>query len=42
MRGLDKRLCKQAREDNRARRLMTVPGVGVSVALSFSAAVDEP
>jgi len=42
LRGLDKRLCKQAREDNRARLLMTVPGVGVIVALSFSAAVDDP
>jgi transposase len=42
LRGLDKRLCKQAREDNRARLLMTTPGVGVIVALSFSAAVDDP
>jgi transposase len=42
LRGLDKRLCNQAREDNRARLLMTTPGVGVIVALSFSAAVDDP
>ena len=42
LRGLDKRLCKQAREDNRARLLMTAPGVGVIVALTFSAAVDDP
>jgi transposase len=42
LRGLDKRLCNQAREDNRARLLMTTPGVGVIVALTFSAAVDDP
>ena len=28
LRGLEKRLRDQAREDGRARRLMTVPGVG--------------
>src|SRR3954468_22415806 len=37
-----KRLCKQAREDARARLLMTTPGVGVIVALTFTAAVDDP
>jgi transposase len=42
LRGLDKRLCRQAREDARARLLMTTPGVGVIVALTFSAAVDDP
>ena len=42
LRGLDKRLCKQAREDNRARLLMTAPGVGVIVALTYAAAVDDP
>ena len=31
-----------AREDERARRLMTTPGVGVLVALTFVAAVDDP
>jgi transposase len=42
LRGLDKRLCRQAREDKRARLLMTTPGVGVIVALTFTAAVDDP
>ncbi len=31
-----------ARYDERARRLMTTPGVGVLVALTFVAAVDDP
>ncbi len=31
-----------ARQDERARRLMTTPGVGVLVALTFVAAVDDP
>jgi transposase len=31
-----------ARQDERARRLMTVPGVGVLVSLTFVSAVDEP
>src|SRR4051794_18152259 len=42
LRNLEKRLCKQAREDARARLLMTTPGVGVIVALTFTAAVDDP
>src|SRR5215207_1828318 len=42
LRDLEKRLRDQAREDERAQRLMTVPGVGVIVALTFAAAVDDP
>ncbi len=42
LRGLEKRLRDQAREDDRARLLMTTPGVGVIVALTFVAAVDDP
>ena len=42
LRGLDKRLRDQAREDERARLLMTTPGVGVIVALTFVSAVDDP
>jgi transposase len=42
LRGLEKRLRDRAREDGRARLLMTVPGVGVIVALTFAAAVDDP
>ena len=33
-RGLEKRLRDRAREDDRARLLMTTPGVGVIVALT--------
>jgi transposase len=39
---LEKRLRKQARADDRAQLLMTVPGVGVIVALTYAAAVDDP
>ena len=39
---LEKRLRHQAREDEQAQLLMTVPGVGVIVALTFAAAVDNP
>jgi transposase len=42
LRGLEKRLRDQARADERARLLMTAPGVGVIVALTFAAAVDDP
>ena len=42
LRGLEKRLRDQARDDDRARLLMTAPGVGVIVALTFVAAVDDP
>jgi transposase len=40
--ALEKRLRHQAREDEQAQLLMTVPGVGVIVALTFAAAVDNP
>src|SRR3712207_304516 len=42
LRDLEKRLRDQARLDKRAQLLMTVPGVGVIVALTFAAAVDNP
>jgi transposase len=42
LRGLEKRLRDQAREDERARLLMTTPGVGVVVALTYVAALDDP
>jgi len=42
LRGLEKRLRDQAREDERVRLLMTTPEVGVIVALTFVAAVDDP
>jgi transposase len=42
LRSLEKHLRDQARLDKRAQLLMTVPGVGVIVALTFAAAVDEP
>ena len=42
LRELEKRLRDQAREDQRARLLMTTPGVGVIVALTFVSAVDDP
>src|SRR3954447_12464486 len=41
-RGVEKRLGHQAHEDERARLLMSVPGVGIVVALTFAAAVDDP
>lgn len=42
LRQLDKRLRDQAREDQRVRLLMTAPGVGVIVALTFVSAIDDP
>jgi transposase len=39
---LDKRLRSLAREDGRARLLMTAPGVGPIVALTYVSAVDDP
>jgi transposase len=42
LRGLEKHLRDRAREDERTRLLMTTPGVGVIVALTFAAAVDDP
>jgi len=42
LRGLETRLRGRAREDERARLLMTTPGVGVIVALTYVAAMDDP
>ena len=39
---LQKRLVSLARDDTRARLLMTTPGVGVLVALTYVAAIDDP
>jgi transposase len=39
---LQKRLVSLARDDKRARLLMTTPGVGVVVALTYVAAIDDP
>jgi transposase len=39
---LQKRLVLLARDDTRARLLMTTPGVGVLVALTYVAAIDDP
>jgi transposase len=39
---LQKRLVSLARQDTRARRLMSTPGVGVLVALTYAAAIDDP
>lgn len=41
LRGFERRVRKMARDDERARRLMTTPGVGVLVSLTFVAAIDE-
>jgi transposase len=39
---LQKRLVSLARQDTRARLLMSTPGVGVLVALTYVAAIDDP
>jgi transposase len=39
---LQKRLVLLARDDKRARLLMSTPGVGVLVALTYVAAIDDP
>ena len=39
---LEKRLRSLARDDNRARLLMTAPGVGTIVALTYVSAIDDP
>jgi transposase len=39
---IDKRVRDTARQDQVCRRLMTMPGVGPIVALTYRAAVDEP
>jgi transposase len=42
LRGLEKRVRSAAREDARTRLLMSVPGVGAVVALTYVAAIDDP
>lgn len=42
LRGLETRVRAQARDDKRTRLLMTAPGVGAIVALTFVAAIDDP
>ena len=39
---LEKRLRSLAREDNRVRLLMTAPGVGPIVGLTYASAIDDP
>jgi transposase len=39
---LEKQLRCMAREDRRARLLMTAPGVGTIVALTYASAIDDP
>ena len=41
-RAVERRLLAQARADARVRNLMTTPGVGALVALTFAAAIDDP
>jgi transposase len=40
--GLEKRVRMMARDDARVRRLMTAPGVGPIVALTYVSAIDDP
>src|SRR3954468_18067387 len=40
--NLEKRVRSLARHDRRVRRLMSAPGVGAVVALTFVAAIDDP
>jgi transposase len=39
---LDRRLLARAKVDEAAKRLMTVPGVGVVVSLAYTAVIDDP
>jgi transposase len=39
---LDRRLSKLARQDVVCKRLMTIPGVGPIVSLTFKATIDDP
>lgn len=39
---LDRRINARARTDEVARRLMTIPGVGVVVALAYTSVIDDP
>jgi transposase len=40
--GFEKRLRALARSDTRARLLISTPGVGTIVALTYAAAIDDP
>jgi len=40
--GFERRVRAMARTDKRVRRLMSVPGVGVIVALTYVSAIDDP
>lgn len=40
--GFEKRVRQQARQDKRVRLIMTAPGVGPIVGLTFVAAIDDP
>jgi transposase len=40
--GFEKRLRAMARSDTRARLLMSTPGVGTIVSLTFASAIDDP
>ena len=42
LRALDRKLLEAARGDPVVRTLMTAPGVGAIVALTFKSAVDDP
>jgi transposase len=42
LKGVEKRLVSLARDDKRARLLMSAPGVGVIVALTYVSAIDDP
>jgi transposase len=39
---LDRQMLARARNDNVARRLMTIPGVDVVIALAYTAVIDDP
>ena len=39
---LDRQILARARNDQVARRLMTIPGVGVVTALAYTAVIDDP
>ena len=39
---LDRQILARARTDAAARHLMTIPGVGVVVALAYTAVIDDP
>src|SRR3974390_3384474 len=40
--GFEKQVCKLARGDKRVRLLMTAPGVGPIVGLTYASAIDDP